>query len=151
MLKGRAVALRARLWAVREARHDIKAPAPGRVSFEAEGFPDGYAQALGFEVLGGQAIRLDIVERLAADLRRRSREGEPFELDAPIMAMTGLTADHLGSVVKALGYSMDQEGRYRRHKKKGRKRAKVVKRDLEEATSSPFAALRHLRFETGTG
>lgn len=151
MLKGRAVQLRAQLWAVKQARFDIEAPVPGRVSLKASGFPDGYGEALGFEVLGAQALRIDMVERLAADLRRRAREGEPFELDAAMMAMTGLGAEDLGLVVGALGFVADQDGRYRRRKKKGRKRAKVVRRETEKADASPFAALRHLRFGTDAG
>ncbi len=151
MLKGRVVELRARLWAVREGRFDVEAPAGGRVSLEAECLPEGYALALGFEILGGQALRIDMVERLAADLRRRARESEPFELDGAAMAMTGLAAGDLDLVVTALGFLCDQDGRYRRRKKKGRRRQKVERRDQEMAASSPFAALRNLRFETGTG
>ena len=151
MLKGRVIELRARLWAVQHRRFDMTAPVPGRVSLDADGLPEGYAAALGFEVLGGQAIRIDMVERLAADLRRRARESEPFVLDATLMAMTGLGADELGPVVQALGFSADQDGRYRRQKRKGQKRAKVERREFETAAASPFAALRHLRFETKTG
>ncbi len=150
MLKGRAVELRARLWALQQNCFDVPVPAQGRVALKAAELPEGYAEALGFEVLGSHAVRIDIVERLAADLRRRARESEPFELDASIMAMTGLSLGDLGQVVEALGFASDQEGRYRRRKKKGRKRLKVEHREQEMLASSPFAALRHLRFETGT-
>ncbi len=151
MLKGRVIELRAQLWAVQEGRFDIESPAKGRVSMEAGLLPDGFAPALGFEALGGQALRIDMVERLAADLRRRARESEPFELDGAVMAMTGLAAGDLDPVIKALGFLRDQVGRYRRRRKKGRRRPKVERREKEMAAASPFAALRNLQFETGTG
>ncbi|MGI9492956.1 MAG: hypothetical protein ACR2QF_11210, partial [Geminicoccaceae bacterium] len=150
MLKGRAIELRARLWAVQHDRFDGSMPVPGRVSMAAEGLVEGQASALGFEVLGGHALRIDMVERLAAALRQKSRESESFELDASVMAMTGLGAVDLADVVLALGFVSDGDGRFRRGKKKGRRRAKVERRELEAAAASPFAALRHLRFEAGT-
>ena len=150
MLKGLAVELRARLWSVQAARFDIGAPEPGRVSLAVKDLPDGYAGATGFEKLGRHALRIDIVERLAADLRRRAREHHTFELDPSIMAMTGLGADDLADVVQALGFPADRDGRFRRGRKKGRRRAKVERREIEMAAASPFAALRHLRFEAGT-
>ncbi|MGI9451020.1 MAG: helicase-related protein, partial [Geminicoccaceae bacterium] len=150
MLKGRAIELRARLWAVQHNRFDVSMPVPGRVSMPAEGLVEEQASALGFEILGSHALRIDMVERLAAALRQKSRESDRFELDASVMAMTGLGAVDLADVVSALGFIADGDGRYRRTKKKGRRRLKVQRREREQAAASPFAALRHLRFETGT-
>ena len=150
MLKARAIELRARLWAVQHGPIEMPMPASGRVSMAAEGFAEGQAEALGFEVLGGHALRIDMVERLAAALRQKSRESETFELDASVMAMTGLGAADLAEVVSALGFVSDGEGRFRRGKKKGRRRIKVQRREREKAAASPFAVLRHLRFEAGT-
>jgi len=151
MLKARAVEVRARLWAVQHGRFDGPMPIAGRVSMTAEGFLENHAAAFGFEVLGGHALRIDMAERLAAALRQRSRDNETFELDASVMAMTGLGAVDLADVVLAMGFVSNGDGQYRRGKKKGRRQARVQRREMEKAASSPFAALRNLRFETGTG
>ncbi len=151
MLKGRTIELRAKLWALQQDRFDIPLPERGRVAFPLRGLPEGYTDALGFEPLGSQAVRIDIVERLAADLRRRARKNEAFRLDETIMGMTGLALANLVQVVGALGYAADEDGQYRKRRRKGRKRLKVERREQERDASSPFAALRHLRFETSTG
>ena len=152
MLKGKSIELRARLWAVQQGKTDLVPPAGGRVALKASGFDQGYASAIGFEQLGDHALRIDIVERLAADLRRTSRAGEPFALSPDMMALTGLGRRNLGSVVERLGFAVDDDGRYRRLPVRPRKRsAKRRKKEEGNAAASPFAALRGLRFETGTG
>ncbi|MGI9435605.1 MAG: helicase-related protein [Geminicoccaceae bacterium] len=151
MLKGRAVELRARLLAVQQGRADPIVPHQGRVTLPGDGYSAEEAAALGFEHLGGTAVRIDIVERVAADLRRRSREGAAFALQPGMMAMTGLGIEDLGDVVLALGYVADQEGQFRRRKKRSKRPAKSNRRQADTSSTSPFAALRGIRFETGTG
>ncbi|MGI9508796.1 MAG: disulfide oxidoreductase, partial [Geminicoccaceae bacterium] len=152
MLKSRTTRLRARLFAVQQEKADLVPPPSGRVSLDATGFDEGYASAIGFEQLGRHALRIDIVERLAADLRRTSRAAEPFALSPDMMALTGLGRDDLGPVVEYLGFAADDDGRFRRQAPRSRKRsAKRRKKDAGNAEASPFAALRGLRFETGTG
>ncbi|MGI9417191.1 MAG: helicase-related protein [Geminicoccaceae bacterium] len=152
MLKAKAIDLRARLFAVQRGVADLTPPAPGRVALDAGGFDDGYAPAIGFERLGRHALRIDIVERLAAGLRNASRDGATFEISPDMMAMSGLGRDDLAPVIKSLGFTRDDEGRYRRQSRRPRRTsARREQKDRDHAATSPFAALRDLRFSTGTG
>ncbi|MEM8952397.1 MAG: disulfide oxidoreductase, partial [Pseudomonadota bacterium] len=151
MLKAKAVELRARLFAVQHGHQNLKPPTSGRVSLDASAFEEGYAAAIGFEKLGHVALRIDIVERLAADLRQASRDGAIFELSPAMMALTGLSREDLSAVVQKLGFRADAEGRYRRKAVRPRKRsAKKKAKEAGHAAASPFAALKDLRFKTGT-
>ncbi len=147
MLRAKVIELRARLWAVQRGLAEVSPPTPGRVSLEAESFDQDYAPTIGFERLGRHALRIDIVERLAAALRQASRTAEPFALEPSMMAMTGLGLADLGEVVQALGFAADDDGRYRRAR--SRRRAKKAEKPRKDAETSPFAALRSLRFKTG--
>lgn len=152
MLKAKAIELRARLFAVQRGLNDLTPPPSGRVALDAANFEEGYAAAVGFERLGRHALRIDIVERLAADLRRASKEGASFELAPSMMAMTGLGRDDLGSVVVRLGFIAGDEGRYRRQPTRPRRQsAKRKKKAAGDDAASPFAALRDFSFKTGTG
>ncbi|MDH3662804.1 MAG: helicase-related protein, partial [Alphaproteobacteria bacterium] len=70
MLKAKTIELRARLFAVLKGLVDLTPPPSGRVALNAVDFEEGYASAIGFEQLGAHALRIDIIERLAAMLRR---------------------------------------------------------------------------------
>jgi ATP-dependent RNA helicase SUPV3L1/SUV3 len=147
MLKGHAIGLRARLLAVHRGAAAFRPPPPGRVTLplaSLEGLP---AQALGFEIIGPAAIRIDIVERLAAALRARARDGT-FTLDPGWMALSGLGAADLASVVEALGYAGDEDGNYRRSTRRGRRPKHDPRKKPVEPQTSPFAVLRSLQFQT---
>lgn len=151
MLRAKAIELRARLWAVQEGTHNLTPPQSGRVALDAEGFDRRYAPMIGFEQLGRHALRIDIVERLAADLRRASKEGAVFMLSPGMMALTGLGRDDLACVVASLGFVADADGAFRRQAKRPRRKtAKKESRELRDLSASPFAALRDLCFNTGT-
>ena len=152
MLKAKAIELRARLWAIHQGIDGLTPPRPGRVTLDSADFAEGYAAAIGFEQLGRHALRIDIVERLAADLRRASRENTAFDLSSAMMSLTGLGREGLGSVVEGLGFAADGEGRYaRKAVRSRRKSSKKMKKEAGEAASSPFAALLQFRFETEAG
>ncbi|MEL6961802.1 MAG: helicase-related protein [Pseudomonadota bacterium] len=151
MLKARAIELRARLWAVQQSISDLTPPPLGRVALEKIAFPEGYASAIGFEEHGRHALRIDIVERLAAVLRRASKEGATFELSPSMMALTGLGREDLRHVVISLGYTADDQGVFRRQTQRPRRRAQKKKiQEDRDLSASPFAALRDLCFTTGT-
>jgi len=153
MLKAKSIELRARLWGVHRGIDDLTPPPPGRVTLDTTGFGEGYSSAIGYEALGRHALRIDIVERLAADLRRASKEGASFELSASMMALTGLGREDLGGVVSELGFGVDDAGLYRRVAT--RKRSASVKRKQQKETrdveTSPFAVLRDLRAKMRAG
>jgi ATP-dependent RNA helicase SUPV3L1/SUV3 len=141
MIKPRAIALRARLWATHRHASGLAAPAPGAVGFPSQpGQPKGFAAAIGFELLGSACLRIDIVERLAARLRALARQG-PFALDPDLMSMTGLGREALAGVVVALGYARDGERFVRR---KTRSRPAPAPQGKADSANSPFAGLREM-------
>jgi len=143
MLKGRALELRARLWAIHQREAEIAPPPPGRVALPARADrPAAHGEAQGFETLGAWRLRIDIVERLAARLRALARTG-PFGLEAELSALTGLAGDDLAGVVEALGYDRDAEGRFSRRKARPRRRR--AQQPGRRSGHSPFAALEQLR------
>jgi ATP-dependent RNA helicase SUPV3L1/SUV3 len=140
MLKPRAIELRARLWATHRRAPGLAAPPAGVVAFALDDRqPKGFAQAIGFEVLGSACLRIDIVERLGAGLRALARAG-PFALEPELMALTGLGQEQLGEVVEALGYARDGE-RYVRRRARAPRGAPAPRRK-PESSASPFAVLR---------
>jgi ATP-dependent RNA helicase SUPV3L1/SUV3 len=142
MLKPRAIELRARLWATHRRAADLAAPPPGAVAVAADAAqPRGFAEAVGFEPLGACCLRIDIVERLAARLRALAREG-PFTLAPELMAMTGLPAEQLASVVEALGF--ERAGEHYVRGKPQRRTGAPRRQGKAEPSTSPFAALRQM-------
>ena len=149
LLKPRAAALRALLWAVERgacppAVPGLAAPRDPAVS-EA-----GYA-AMGWCVLGPRVLRVDRVERLAAAARRLARQGA-FAATPELAQLAGASLADLASMLPALGYraAVDESGvtfharpaRAKRHGKPARRRRRGREEPREDG---PFAKLKELR------
>jgi ATP-dependent RNA helicase SUPV3L1/SUV3 len=103
LLKPRAAALRALLWAVHNRMPTPPLPAPGAVSLaDRGGTPDGFLTAMGWLDVGPVMIRLDIAERLAAELAWATR-ARPAALPASLAFSLGVRPDMVPPVVRALG------------------------------------------------
>jgi len=103
MLKPPMVALRARLWSLFSGMN-CAPPSPGRVSVLVDaGVPGEFHAAIGYARRGALAIRVDILERLGATLRRRARAG-PFAADGELMTLAGARAEDFAGVLRAMGY-----------------------------------------------
>jgi ATP-dependent RNA helicase SUPV3L1/SUV3 len=108
LLKPRAAALRALLLALRRGERTAELPPPGRVSIRPQAgsparWPAGLAAQLGWVEAGPVLLRLDIAERLAAELAhavRRGRAGLPEGLAARL----SLRAAELPPALRALGF-----------------------------------------------
>ena len=103
MLKPAAIAMRRLLWG---AHHGTlpELPPPGRVSIRAGATVlRGYYEAIGYRQLGVLAVRVDIVERLAARLWSLSQAGS-FAAGADVLNLLGCSAADISSVLAALGY-----------------------------------------------
>ncbi|MEE8203367.1 MAG: disulfide oxidoreductase, partial [Alphaproteobacteria bacterium] len=155
LLKPRALGARALLWAV-HAKQPRVPPAPdgGRVSVVVdEALPVGFYAAIGYRVFGRRALRLDIVERVAAAARRLAREG-PFEPAAELAALAGCTAEELDEVLAGLGYRRqeaddDSAPRYAAPgRTRGGKPRRAPRRPRKADPASPFAKLAGLRSGT---
>ncbi|WP_229836310.1 helicase-related protein [Thalassobaculum fulvum] len=104
LLKPRAVRLRSLLWSAASGRYPEEGPPPeGRVQVvRAEATPAAYDAALGYARLGGRAVRVDMVERLAALVRRAGREG-PFAITPEMLSLAGVDAETFGRMLLDLG------------------------------------------------
>ncbi len=151
LIKPRSARLRALLWSVHGGHPVRPAPAPGLCSLapEADVDPSFYA-ACGYRVIGGRAIRVDMLDRLAVALARAARAG-PVALTAGMLSPVGLTAEQAGPVLADLGYRPDGDGGGARYVRAGRggagareARRPGRKRRRAGDAASPFAGLREL-------
>jgi ATP-dependent RNA helicase SUPV3L1/SUV3 len=153
MLKPKAMALAGLLWSIRAgAILPAPIPAPGRVSVEAG--PDwsvGFGAAIGFRRLGPRAVRVDRLERLAAELRKRARSGG-FTVDATLASFIACPLDAMPGVIAALGYRMAvengvmtvQAARRRAPGQEGARRSRA-RGGQPARDDNPFAKLKTLR------
>lgn len=94
------------LWAVWSEQKALPPlPAPGRVSLAVEsGWPQGFLETAGFWRIGEQAVRIDIVDRLARAVHGLRHGRAPFMPDPHWAASAGLSHDGLARLLRALGY-----------------------------------------------
>ncbi|NKB59466.1 MAG: disulfide oxidoreductase [Alphaproteobacteria bacterium] len=127
----------------------VPAPRPGQApSVPAAEASEDVWRFIGYRVLGDRAIRLDSAERLAAAARKRARRG-PFSADAEFIALAGCDGAALASVLRGLGYHVDQsdEGTKFRQKKRNGGNGKASRGGKSAGPfdpASPFAKLRDM-------
>ena len=100
LLRPRAAALRAQLWAVQARVPTPDMPNPGQVSVPAT--DDAFLASQGWVSAGPMLVRLDIAERVTAELAFSAR-GRPALLPAEIGGRLGLRAEVLPAVLRGLG------------------------------------------------
>jgi ATP-dependent RNA helicase SUPV3L1/SUV3 len=104
LLKPQAAAMRARLWALHRGVLMPALPAPGLVATVATAdWPDGFATAMGWLEAGPVLLRLDIAERVAADLAWASRRGAAA-LPAGLSSRLSIRSELLPVVLRRLGF-----------------------------------------------
>ena len=105
-LKPRAMTLRAMLWTVAHRLPAPDLPPPGLVSMPVpEGWPPGFAAALGWFEAGPVLLRLDIAERIAAELAHATRR-RATALPPNLASRLSIRSDLLSPVLRALGASV---------------------------------------------
>ncbi|NQU59794.1 MAG: disulfide oxidoreductase, partial [Rhodospirillales bacterium] len=145
LLKPAAQSLRGLLWVVHAGAEGL-APLPqGRVSLKIVGdCPAAFYEAQGFAVFGALALRLDMVERLAAKAWALSAKG-PFALTADgaleLMSLAGSGPDDMAVILKGLGYKIKGP----RFERRRAKRPAPPKKTKSPAKDSPFAKLQDMR------
>ncbi len=149
LLKPGAQRLRALLWAAHAGRPPA-APPGGRVAIAVDpAEPAAFYEAVGYRVLGTSAVRVDMLERFAAEARRLARESraageEGFALSPSLTTLLGLSPDEAGGVLAALGFERrDHENGVRFHPAR-RTSPAGRRRPAERGSESPFAVLRRL-------
>ncbi len=103
LLKPRPAAIRARLWAVQQGVSVPELPPSATVSIPPPtDWPAGFAEAMGWLQAGPALLRLDIAEKVAAELAWAARRGSTA-LPAGLASRFSLKADLLPVVLRRLG------------------------------------------------
>ena len=104
LLKPRAVAMRARLWALQQGTAVPKLPPPARVSLSVPAaWPQGFASAMGWVAAGPVLLRLDVAERAAAQLAWATKHGA-CPVPAELASRLSIKPDLLPAVLRGLGF-----------------------------------------------
>jgi ATP-dependent RNA helicase SUPV3L1/SUV3 len=154
LLKPRARWVRAALWALRQGKPIPDLPPPSAVSVASPDWPPGFGAAMGWVECGPIWLRLDIAERVAAELAFASRN-RPLPMPGDLAQRFSVRPDLVPAVLNGLGLRVVPgavlgEGEYgppapsaiaapRRKRPEPPAPAAPVRRD------SPFAALAALR------
>ena len=102
-LKPRAMALRAILWAVAHRTATPSLPSPGLVSLAPPAaWPPGFAGAIGWIEAGPVLLRLDVAERVAAELAYATRR-RATALPPNLASRLQVRGELLPAVLRALG------------------------------------------------
>lgn len=105
--------------------------------------------AVGFAAFTGFAVRVDILERLAARIRAHARDSATFEVPPTLAAEAGLTRPELASLVEALGFrpasAKSGAAAFTRPASRRGERAAARRGSHTAPANSPFAVLAGLR------
>jgi len=145
------------LWAVWNGIAELPAlPPPGRVSLTPEeGWPAGFLETAGFWRMGPQAVRVDMVERLARAIHGRRAGRAPFIPDPHWAASLGLGHEGLARLLRALGYKPQlvdgaQHFAWRGLRRPPTERPPAAAVSASVASISPFSVLAEVRFGAAT-
>jgi ATP-dependent RNA helicase SUPV3L1/SUV3 len=146
LLRPEATRWRLALWAI---WHDVgelpPLPAPGRVSIAVDDrMPAGFVEAAGFWRIGSEAVRIDMVDRLARAIHGRREGRTPFSADPNWAASAGLTRDGLARLMRALGYRLQLVDGAAQFAWRGQRRPPAQQgpeSDARTLSDSPFAIL----------
>ena len=121
-------------------------PAPGRVAVDIDpAAPREFYDVAGFWTIDGQAVRIDMVERLARAMHQKRDGRAAFVPDDMWVASVGMSREGFARLMRALGYrlkSIDGQAAFEwRGPRRERPRA-VPNGSLEH---SPFAVLAGMR------
>ena len=138
------------LWAIwAEVAQAPPLPTPGRVSIAVDdAAPPGFIEVAGFWRIGSEAVRIDIVDRLARAIHGR-REGRAlFSADPNWATSAGLGRDGLARLMRALGYRLQLVDGNAQFAWRGPRRAPVSldpQSDARPLSGSPFAVLANMK------
>ncbi|MFO1075412.1 MAG: helicase-related protein [Geminicoccaceae bacterium] len=152
LLRPAANEARARLLRLHHGRA-IALPPPGRTVLRPPPAADPRdVAAIGFAPFDGFALRVDVLERLAARVRALARLAPTFTLPPELAAEAGLTRAELAGIVEALGFQpMPEAGEaaFARARHPARPAAREERAGRRRATAalphSPFAVLAGLK------
>ncbi|GAB5469906.1 MAG: hypothetical protein Kilf2KO_29360 [Rhodospirillales bacterium] len=158
LLSGRASRLLLQLWQVKEPARIVIAPmsALARLPLDAAESPQAYA-ACGYRLLPRRrqvlAIRVDLLEQIAAKAAVLSRQSGGFAATPPLLRLVGGEEALLAQVLTAIGYQRHDQGgivSFQRRTRAGSAKtgAKGRRRPVRKepaSSESPFALLSGLK------
>jgi len=155
LLKPRPAALRALLLAVRDNTEPPTLPAAGLVSVPPADWPAPLALALGWLDAGPVLLRLDIAERIVADLLRAGH-GKPMPVPPDLASRLSVSGQLLPAILRQLGFwlrppSVVADGQFgpaaptMMEFSRRRRRRVETPPDTTARPGNPFAALAQLR------
>lgn len=155
LLKPRAMPMRARLWALQHGLPMPSLPPPNLVALPRQtDWPAGFADAMGWLDAGPTLLRLDVAERVAAELAWATRRGATA-LPAGLASRFSIKAEQVPIVLRRLGFRILPAGGLEPHEygppapamilPPKRRRAAVAPAPPSGQTHGPFAALAALR------
>jgi ATP-dependent RNA helicase SUPV3L1/SUV3 len=152
LLRPDAAGLLTLLWGIWTRKDAPPAPpAPGLTSFAVDkGNETASLHAAGFAVMGGRAIRFDMLERLEDELEQALSSGIDGEsLLTRLVSLLGSSKEEARAVIAALGWRSVEVAAgkpvWRRTREKPRRAEKVRKPEPPPDPNSPFAGLAALR------
>jgi ATP-dependent RNA helicase SUPV3L1/SUV3 len=85
----------------------IEPPPDGRPTLRPTGDVGGRdgVKVLGYRVVGGLAVRVDVLEKVGAEVRAMARANEPRTTEL-LTSWLGCTAEEALAVVRALGFQV---------------------------------------------
>ncbi|PIW27995.1 MAG: disulfide oxidoreductase [Rhodospirillales bacterium CG15_BIG_FIL_POST_REV_8_21_14_020_66_15] len=103
-------AMRGFLWCLAEGRKPVPPPPPGRVSMPAGQLPADYWEQVGFRRFGRIALRVDMVERVAAAAWELANAGGKagFEVTPDLLSLAGCGAADMARILRAIGFKGTQ-------------------------------------------
>ncbi|PTX56620.1 ATP-dependent RNA helicase SUPV3L1/SUV3 [Litoreibacter ponti] len=109
LLKPAPTRLRLVLWSLQQDLSEFpEAPPPGLVTVPGvKDAPEGYYTQAGYRLAGERAIRIDMLERLADQLRAEDSRGG-FEAKADMLSITGMTLEQFADLMGGLGYKAEK-------------------------------------------
>ena len=104
VMKPRAAAMRARLWAIQHGFGVPALPGPSQVSASVTtDWPPGFAAAMGWMDVGPVVLRVDIAERVSGELGHATRKGATL-LPPGLASRLAVKAEMLPAVLRGLGF-----------------------------------------------
>jgi ATP-dependent RNA helicase SUPV3L1/SUV3 len=148
LLRPEPTRIRLALWAVhRGIEAAPNPPSPGRVTVEVDpAAPRDFYDVAGFWAVEGQAVRIDMVERLARAMHGQREGRAAFVPDAMWVASVGMSREGFARLMRALGYRLKSIDGQAAFEWRGPRpeRPRADRRPARDGTS-PFAVLADMR------
>ena len=148
LLKGKLMSLKGLLYSVfSSAELPTEIPDGGATSLTYQtGVSSDWYRVLGFYPSLPLAVRVDLLERLLADVRGLSRNG-PFSVPSKMLNSIGASPNDFANLLRGFGYSVNKSEEKlivsrNKSKKRGLRHKTKIRKLQTKGSDSPFAILK---------